>query len=195
MAAHEFGHLIGLRDEYNQGPEALTAVTGEVPFLGSMEAPTDDDGNPVAPDTVATEMRTAVTSSPANRRGGKAKAVVDTYDLVQGSFSQRVAAAYELAYAGNLLREDFDPRRGYHNVNDPQGTMANDVSARIPSNSDDGEWAATGPFLYSNRSLMGTMDSLSSPIGPHDHPVAERHVRHFAEIVGRNRPGAWRVVR
>lgn len=195
MAAHEFGHLIGLRDEYNQGPEALTAVTGEQPFVGPMEAPTGDDGNPVSPETIATEMRTAVTSSPARRRGSKAKAVVDRYGLEQGSFTQRVAAAYEAANAGSLVREDFSPTRGYHRVTDPSGTMANDVSARIPRSHDEDEWAATGPFLYSNRSLMGTMESLSAPIGPHDHPVAERHVRHFVEIVGRNRPGSWRVTR
>lgn len=195
MAAHEFGHLIGLRDEYNQGPEALTAVTGEQPFVGQQGAPTGDDGNPVSPDTVATEMRTAVTSSPANRRGGKAKAVVDRYGLAQGAFSQRIAAAYEIANAGALLREDFSPTAGYHTVADASGTMANDIAARIPRTSDAGESAATTPFLYSNRSLMGTMESLSAPIGPHDHPVAERHVRHFAEIVGRNRPGSWRVTR
>lgn len=195
MAPHEFGHLIGLRDEYNQGPEALTAVTGEQPFFGQSEAPTGADGAPVAPDAIATEMRTAVTSSPANRRGGKGKAVVDRYSLVQGSFSQRIAAAYEAAYAANLKREDFSPVGGYHTVTDPSGTMANDIAARIPDNSDGGEADATEPFLYSNRSLMGTMDSVSSPVSPHDHPVAERHVRHFAEIVGRNRPGSWRVVR
>ena len=195
LAPHEFGHLIGLRDEYNQGPEALTTVTGEQPFVGQLEAPTDDAGAPVAPDTIAAEMRTAVTSSPANRRGGKAAAVVNKYGLVQGSFSQRVAAAYESTYAGALQREDFNPTAGYHMVVDPSGTMANDISARIPSNSDAGEATATDPFLYSNRSLMGTMDSLNAPIGPHDHPVAERHVRHFAEIVGRNRPGTWRVTR
>ena len=200
MAPHEFGHLIGLRDEYNQGPEALTAVTGEVPFLGPVDAPTDDDGNPVSPEVIATEIRAAVTSSPANRRGRKAAAIVEKYGLVQGSFSQRIAAAYEKANAGKLLREDFSPSKGYHNVDDLQGSMANDLNARIPravgnNKADEGEAAAVDPFLYSNRSLMGTMESKSDPIGPHDHPIAERHVRHFAEIVGRNRPGKWRIVR
>ena len=193
LAPHEFGHLIGLRDEYNQGPEALTVVTGEQPGIGDVGAPSDDTGAPVAPDTIAAEMRTAVTSSPPRRRGGKAKAVVDRYSLTQGAFSQRVAQAYETANAGSLLREDWVTGRGYVNVNDAAGTMANDISARIPANSDDGEPDAVEPFLYSNRSLMGTMESLSSPIGPHDHPIADRHVRHFAELVGRNRPGRWRA--
>src|SRR5829696_332034 len=154
LAPHELGHLIGLRDEYNQGPEALTVVTGEVPFVGQAEAPTDDAGDPVAPDTVAAEMRTAVTSSPPRRRGGKAAAVVAKYGLEQGAFSQRVAAAYERANAGALLREDWNNTSGYVQVNDAAGTMANDVSARIPANSDAGEASATDPFLYSNRSLM-----------------------------------------
>jgi hypothetical protein len=51
------------------------------------------------------------------------------------------------------------------------------------------------PFLISNRSIMGEMQSLNSPISPHDHPVAERHVRHFLDIVAANRPGEWQVVR
>jgi hypothetical protein len=137
-------------------------------------------------------MRTAVTSSPANRRGGKAKAVVDKYGLTQGGFSQRVAQAYEQAYAGALQREDLGAG-GYSVVADPSGSMANDIAARIPDNSDAGESAVTEVFLYSNRSIMGTMETVDSPITPHEHPVADRHLRHFAEIVGRNRPGTWRV--
>ena len=140
-------------------------------------------------------MRTAVTG-PAAGRAAAAAAVVNKYSLRQGAFSQQVAVAYETANAGNLLREDFTNGR-YVVVNDPAGTMGNDIAARIPGRFDaaGNEAVAVGPFLYDNRSIMGSMASLNSPVGPHDHPVAERHVRHFRDIVRTNRPGTWRTVR
>lgn len=196
LAPHEFGHLIGLRDEYNQAPEQYAAVTGEQAPIGRMDAPLDAAGNPVDPQTVAAAMRTAVTSNPAAGRGAAARAVVTQFGLRQGAFAQRVALAYETANAGSMLREDFGPN-GYVTVNDPAGTMGNDIAARIPGRFDaaGNEAVAVGPFLYDNRGIMGSMASLNSPISPHDHPVAERHVRHFRDILRRNRPGNWRIVR
>ncbi len=194
LAPHEFGHLLGLQDEYNTGPEQYTIITGEQPFTGATDAPTDASGAPVAPDTIAAEIRTAVTSSPANQRGIKAQAVVATkYSLAQGAFAQRVAIAYERANAGNLQREDNGPH-GPVVVNDPAAHIEDDIAARIPGRNAP-ETDATAPFGYSNRSLMGEMQSFNTPVNPHDHPIAERHVRHFAELVGRNRPGAWRIAR
>ncbi len=195
LAPHEFGHLIGLRDEYNQAPEQYAAVTGEQAPIGAINAPVDAAGNPVAPETIAAEMRTAVTGVAAGRAAAAA-AVVAKYSLRQGAFSQRVAQAYETTNAGALLREDFGPA-GYVTVNDPAGTMGNDIAARIPGRFDQAgnEAAAVGPFLYDNRSIMGNMGSLNNPVSAHDHPVAERHVRHFLEIVRANRPGTWTTVR
>jgi hypothetical protein len=185
-----------LRDEYNQAPEQYAAVTGEQADIGQLNAPTDAAGNPVDPQTIAAEMRTAVTSNPAAGRGAAARAVVTKYSLTQGAYAQRVALAYETTNAGNMLREDFGPG-GHSIVNDPAGTMGNDLAARIPGQFDaaGNEAAALGPFLYDNRGIMGNMASLNNPVGPHDHPVAERHVRHFRDIVRRNRPGTWRSIR
>lgn len=194
LAPHEFGHLVGLQDEYNTGPEQYTIITGEQPFIGAIGAPTDGTGAAVAPDTIAAEIRTAVTSSPANQRGNKAQAVVATkYSLAQGAFAQRVGLAYEQANAGNLKREDNGPH-GPVVVNDPAAHIEDDIAARIPGRTGP-ETAATTPFGYDNHSLMGDMQSFNTPTSPHDHPINERHLRHFAQVVGRNRPGAWRIVR
>jgi peptidoglycan hydrolase-like protein with peptidoglycan-binding domain len=195
LAPHEFGHLIGLRDEYNQAPEQYAAVTGEQAPIGQSNAPLDAAGNAVAPEVIAAEMRTAVTGASAGR-GAAARAVVTKYSLRQGAFSQRIAQAYETTNAGQMLREDFGPA-GFSVVNDPAGTMGNDIAARIPGQFDNAgnEAVAVGPFLYDNRSIMGNMGSLNNPVSAHDHPVAERHVRHFLEIVRANRPGTWTTVR
>jgi hypothetical protein len=198
LAPHEFGHLIGLQDEYNKGPEAYTVVTGEQPSFGDVDAPTNKKGDPVAPEVIAAEMRKAV-SGYAATRGKRAAAVVSKYSLVQGGFAQRVALAYEKANAGKLLREDFKSGVGYVAVKDPAGTMGNDLAARIPGRFGGApdEADVLEPFLYSNRGIMGTMEEVSAPSGidPHDHPVAERHVRHFLQIVQANKPGSWRTVR
>jgi hypothetical protein len=198
LAPHEFGHLIGLQDEYNKGPEQYTMVTGEQPSFGDVDAPTNKKGDPVEPLVIAKEMRKAV-SGPGATRGKRAAKVVSNYSLVQGGFAQRVALAYEKEYAGKLLREDWNSTKGHHSVKDPRGTMGNDLAARIPGRFDDApdEWDVLVPFLYSNRGIMGTMDELNTPSGidPHDHPVAERHVRHFLEIVQANKPGNWKTTR
>ena len=199
LAPHEFGHLIGLQDEYNQGPETYSRITGEQPYTGNIDAPKDAGGASVSPQTVAAEIRKAVTTGPANKHGAQAAAVVGTkYSLAKGSFTQRVADAYEKAYRPNMLREDLT-NGSWHTVKDASGVAVNDIAARIPLRAngtlDPDENTATAPFLYSNRSLMGEMQSLSAPISPHEHPVAERHVRHFADIVVRNRPGKWQIKR
>ena len=198
LAPHEFGHLIGLADEYNKGPEQYTIVTGEQPGFGEVEAPTDKKGDPVAPEIIAAEMRKAVTGYGPSR-AKRAAGVVEKYALVQGGYAQRVAVAYEKAYAGKLLREDHKLDVGYQVKKADDATMGDDVAARIPGRFDKKgyEYDAVKPFLYANRGIMGNMEELASPSGidPHDHPIAERHVRHFLQIVQMNRPGAWRTMR
>ncbi len=187
LAPHEFGHLIGLQDEYNTGPEQYTIITGDQPPIGTLDAPVVG-GSPVPPETIAAEIRTAVTSSPAGQRGAKAQQVVATkYSLAQGAFAQRVGVAYEQANAGNMMRET----NGVVAV-DAAAHIEDDIAARIPGTSAQ-ETDATTPFGYDNRSLMGSMDSFDTQIGEHDHPINERHVRHFAQLLGRNRPGNWRI--
>jgi peptidoglycan hydrolase-like protein with peptidoglycan-binding domain len=200
LAPHEFGHLLGLQDEYNKGPEAYTIVTGEQPPIGEFDAPTNKKGDPVSPDVIAAELRKAVLGNAATR-GKRAVAVVRKYGLKQGAFAQRVALAYEKANAGKLLREDFSPALGDHVVKDPAGTTGNDLAARIPGQFDAApdEWEVVEPFLYSNKGIMGTMEERTDPntggVNAHGHPVAERHVRDFLQIVLANKPGNWKVTR
>ena len=98
-----------------------------------------------------------------------------------------------------VSKEDHKLDVGYQTKKAADATMADDIAARIPGRFDKKgyEYDAVKPFLYSNRGIMGNMEELASPSGinPHDHPIAERHVRHFLQIVQMNRPGAWRTVR
>lgn len=192
LAPHEFGHLIGLQDEYRLGADAYVRTTGEQPVIGEVTGDAE-------PGVIAEELWTALNLSPASGRAAAARAVVTNHSLAQGAFAQRVAEAYELAHAADLKREDFVPGAGYRVVPNPGGTIDLDIAARLPGQAN--EARITNPFTYTNRSLMGNMQSLNSPQGrgtvtaEHDHPVEERHVRHFLRTVQANRSGSWRLVR
>jgi peptidoglycan hydrolase-like protein with peptidoglycan-binding domain len=192
LAPHEFGHLIGLQDEYRLGPDIYRATVGEEGKIGKVDGDAD-------PAVIAGELWKAVTAKPATGRLAKTKKVINDHKLEPGAFSQRVAEAYEIAHAAELKREDADPNVGYKIVPNPGGTIDLDIAARIPGQDDEPE--VTEPFTYTNRSIMGDMESLNNPKAQgsvdakHDHPVEERHVRHFLQIVQANRPGSWRLER
>jgi len=192
LAPHEFGHLIGLQDEYRLGADVYRRETGEEALIGEVtgDAPPQD---------IADALWTAVNSSPKPDRAKKARDVVSGHSLRQGGFSQRVAEAYEQTHSGDMLREDFVANVGYKVVPNPGGSIDLDIAARLPGQAD--EARVTNPFTYTNRSLMGNMQSLNAPqdaggvTSAHDHPVEERHVRHLLALVQANRPGSWRLVR
>jgi peptidoglycan hydrolase-like protein with peptidoglycan-binding domain len=192
LAPHEFGHLIGLQDEYSRGADAYPVVTGE-------ETPVGEVAGDAEPQTIADELWAAVNSTPASGRAAKTRQVISNHTLVSGAFSQRVAEAYETTHAAEMKREDFVDGVGYRVVPNPGGRIEEDLAARLPGQDDEGLIAI--PFTYENRSIMGGMQSLANPRGAggvtsaHDHPVEERHVRNFLEIVRANRPGTWRIGR
>jgi len=192
LAPHEFGHLIGLQDEYSRGADAYPVVTGE-------EAPVGEVAGDAEPQAIADELWAALNSTPASGRAAKTRQVISNHSLRSGAFAQRVAEAYEVTHAAEMQREDFVEGVGYRVVPNPGGRIEEDIAARLPGQADEG--LINIPFTYENRSIMGGMQSLTNPRGAggvtsaHDHPVAERHVRNFLEIVRANRPGTWRTVR
>jgi peptidoglycan hydrolase-like protein with peptidoglycan-binding domain len=192
LAPHEFGHLIGLQDEYRLGADVYARTTGEEPLIG-------EETGDAEPQVIADQLWTALNTSPASGRAAAARAVVTGHSLRQGAFSQRVAEAYEMTHAAQMQREDFVAGAGYRVVPNPGGPIEMDIAARLPGQDD--EARITNPFTYTNRSLMGNMQSLNNPqavgsvTSAHDHPVEERHVRHFLEILRANRPGTWRLER
>ncbi len=76
MASHEFGHLIGLPDEYNNPEEQYFANTGEQVHVGDVSNTFDQtqaDGtvvtqNRATPESIAHDMGTVLRSAPAATR-------------------------------------------------------------------------------------------------------------------------------
>ena len=161
--AHEYGHLVGLQDEYQLTAADYERTTGSVAPVGQLEA---SDG--ASAGTVAREMKTAMATGADNEAHGVAgKAVVDDHGLLQGAFSQQVAGSYRATEGRDLVP---------------------DLLAAVEGSTN--EFEVMEPFTYSSGSMMG--DESRHP-DPHDHGVQPRHVREFATAIRNFKGGTWEV--
>ncbi len=149
---HEFGHLVGLQDEYQltaadyqrtTGTEAPVGATG--PGVGNASAP-----------AIARELHTAVHSSPNVAAPAKSVAVIQKHGLLQGMFAQQVASAYAKLASGTGIVDD--------------------IVATLPANT---EFNVVQPFMYSSGSIMGDEGRMGA-LNPHDHGARPRHLTEFA---------------
>ncbi|MEW5988084.1 MAG: peptidoglycan-binding protein [Chloroflexota bacterium] len=95
-AAHEFGHMIGLEDEYQRTHGDYTRLVGEEPPAGETEGTGD-------PAVIAQELHDALMIEDEAGRAGPAQAVIDNHALVQGDFAQQVATAYQDAFGVEIV--------------------------------------------------------------------------------------------
>jgi peptidoglycan hydrolase-like protein with peptidoglycan-binding domain len=182
MAPHEFGHLIGLADEYNRTEEHYVAVTGEEPGIGNVagnaadatKLAADIKANLPLNDTITPPPAVAATDDP--RWGAKLAGVI-TAKLgdQQGGFSRLVAQEYAKANAGASAYADIQA-----------AFSAKGVTGFVPNLR-----RSVTPFLYSNRSLMGTMETTPAKGGggkaakDHEHPIEPRHVQPFVNLLAK----------
>ncbi len=95
-AAHEFGHMVGLEDEYQRTHRDYTRLVGEEPGEGETE-------NEADPADVAEELHDALRVDPVEDRVTEANDVISDHGLVQGDYAQQVATAYQTAYGINIV--------------------------------------------------------------------------------------------
>jgi hypothetical protein len=136
-AAHEFGHMVGLEDEYQRAHTDYQRLTGEAPDTGQQAGPGAAD-----PATVAQELHDALRVSDIPQRVQDTNAVISNHGLQQGEYAQQIAAAYNTAYGIGLVQDIVD---------------------RIP---DEDEWTIVDPFTHSTESIMGMMGNHSHPVEP-----------------------------
>ena len=166
-APHEFGHLIGLQDEYQRTHGDMRRITGADPAAGTPNASTK------TPAEIAGLLHTALTLADATRRSPEATTVCQSVGLIdangvpqQGDFAQSVKTAFDAAYQPTLvdtMRDNLPPRQ---------------------------KWTLQTVFSYATRSIMGNPEGISqygaAPL-PHDHAVEARHLAEFARLV----KGVW----
>jgi hypothetical protein len=168
---HEFGHLIGLEDEYERDSADFARVTDAPVPAGS--------GETESAKTIATGIHDGLMlpervfewhSTAVKRRQQAVQAILaanhitPNYQAGQSPLTHEVSTQYKELFGHE---------------------MSVDVMDRIQTRFDvwhDDELQAwreqvLGTFQYTDTSIMGDMSD-------HAHPVAPRHVRAFAQIVG-----------
>lgn len=180
---HEYGHLIGLQDEYQQRPGDYLRITGHEPPVGQTAAPVGQ-----TPASIATALQTAMVA----RNDVAAQAAVA--GMSSGAFAQRVVTAY-----ATLPGATVPARLGV-----PAAPPAKAIPAlpALPLTADlikdlDKSLPNTLPryetiqvLTYSSGSIMG--DPSRAP-DVHDHGAAPRHLTEFVGILGRALGGTWRA--
>jgi hypothetical protein len=173
---HEYGHLIGLRDEYQVHPGDYREITGNEPPVGETGSPADG----ATPEQVAQEVQDAIVA----RDDVAVLAATTGRGIEIGAFAQRVVAAYNvLPPVAVPAKPPPGPKPAFttsqtdiaHDLNDSMGILA---------------YEAIQVLTYTSGSLMGDPSRVHDP---HDHGVQPRHVQEFADLVAAARGGAWTV--
>jgi peptidoglycan hydrolase-like protein with peptidoglycan-binding domain len=135
-AAHEFGHMIGLEDEYQRTHRDYKRLVGEEPEPGELDNVED-------PEEVADAMYDALHNNPTDAaKVSAATDVVTNYGLHQGIYCEIVGMLYEVKYGVGIVE---------------------DIVNNIPDND---EWSIVDPFTYSSGSIMGMMTNHDHPVEP-----------------------------
>jgi hypothetical protein len=177
---HEFGHLIGLRDECQVHPGDYREITGNEPPVGESDAPADG----ATAEQVAQEVRDAIVAH--DDQAGQNATV--GRGIKMGAWAQRVVAAYA-ALPPVAVPEKLppNPRPAFTTT---QTAIATDIRKVMvpPPNSVLG-YEMIQVLTYSSGSMMGDPSRVTDP---HDHGVQPRHVQEFADLAAA-RGGSWRI--
>jgi peptidoglycan hydrolase-like protein with peptidoglycan-binding domain len=183
---HEFGHLIGLQDEYQQRAGDYVRITGHEPPVGVTTAPPGQ-----TPASIAQALQNAMVA----RSDVNASAAAPGLGMTPGAFAQRVVAAYAALPVQVVPAQAAVPAApGVPAV--PAlpaytltGDLVRDLDRSLPNTIP--RYNTIQVFTYSSGSVMG--DPRRAP-DVHDHGSAPRHVAEFVAILGRSQGGTWRAV-
>ena len=173
---HEFGHLVGLRDEYQQSPGDYRAATGHEPFVGDAAGPGGQ-----TPAQIATALQAAMVAR------SSANAVAAVAGMRQGAFSQQVVQAYAALATTTVPAVAGPPALAPVPLT---GNLARDLDAALPDDSatTSDKYDTIEALTYDSGSIMG---DPSRHRDPHDHGAQPRHLQEFADILGRTQGGTW----
>ena len=165
---HEFGHFIGLEDEYQRYHADFGRVVGQAPT-----GPDNLSGQTV--EEIATDVHGGLHLDDANGRADTVLSVLRNVDLVtgtnddpqQGTFAQGVRVAYDEEYSETLVEDMASKLPSENDATDPNRSYK--------------KWKIQTVFSFASRSIMGNPGALGGST-THDHAVEPRHLRRFVEI-------------
>ena len=185
---HEYGHLIGLADEYQLHPADYRRVTGHEPTVGDATGPAG-----ITPEKMAKDMQDQLVAQSAS---GLHSVSVGA-GLLPGAYAQQVVEAYAELPAVTLPALPEIPAtattkgRPARPEKTSTGRLVEDVEAGVRDDADSHRYAVIQALTYSSGSVMGDPGRVTD----HEHGgVQPRHVRQFVEHIARVRGGKWRIV-
>ncbi|MGX6601361.1 peptidoglycan-binding domain-containing protein [Micromonosporaceae bacterium Da 78-11] len=177
---HEFGHLIGLQDEYQLHPGDYRRVTGHEPQVGDATGP-----GGLLPATVAANLRAAMLA----RSSANALAASNTAGVRPGAFAQQVVQEYAKlgpATVPAVAAVPGPPPVPAQLAVTLGADLIADLDAALPGDPDRYETIQT--FTHTSGTIMG--DPGRGP-DPHEHGAQPRHIAEFVAILGRALGGTW----
>lgn len=219
LAGHEFGHLIGLPDEYGAREQHFIRLSGTEANIGTVSPPkfkrkdhvwhATQIANAVAAATPAASAAVDP-ADPASKTAiqaarGKAQAFTNAvgdlglWGYHVGAFARQVSEAFATAASCTPVSGGLDiPSFAVALV--PAGLDRSLPKVQpaiwdVQSAYEDG----VRPFLSSNETLLATSGTVTPrgqqlPAG-HDHPVQSRHVQPYLKHLVAARGGQWEVYR
>ncbi len=169
-APHEFGHLVGLQDEYQRTHGDYRKITAQ-----DKTGPANTSGRTAA--DIAVDLHAALYLEDATKRAPTATTLLTGVGLIvsgvpataqQGDFAQQIQTAYDAKYSGVFSKSLVEAMRD-----------------KLPEGS---KWTIQSVFSYASRSIMGNPEILGGT-EPHDHAVEPRHLEEFVRIVRAAYPG------
>ena len=176
---HEFGHLVGLRDEYQVHPGDYREITGNEPPVGDTDGPTDD----TPPGQIAQEIQAAMII----HDDVAANTAMVGRGITMGAFVQRVVAEYQALPAVVVPAKPAPNPLGAFTTS--RTDIAGDLFKSLPPTTE--QYETIQVLTYSTGSTMGDPSRVTDP---HDHGVRPRHVQEFCDLIAAARGGAWSVV-
>lgn len=168
-AAHEFGHHLGLPDEYGQSHPDYRKNTGEEPFPATDPLPAGADAA-----AVATKIKDALALAAAADRATTLTTLYADKSVTAGRYAVQISDAYKAAAGTDLV---------------------DDLYAKLP---EDKRGALIEPFVATAGGLMGSRyKSMKAPgstdSAGHEHPLAPRHMAPFVGYVTAALGGTWKA--
>lgn len=165
--AHEFGHLLGLPDEYGQAHDDYRKTVGEDPFPADGALPEGADAT-----AVATKIKEALALATPAERATTLTALYTEKKVAEGTYAMKIGDCYK-ADTGRQIVDDLFT-----------GLAADKRGPLIE------------PFVTSAGGLMGSryksMNAPGSKDGAgHEHPLAPRHMAQFVDAAKAALGGDW----
>jgi hypothetical protein len=169
---HEFGHLIGLEDEYERD------TTDMMRIVGSLPADTGAGGTAADAEAIATELHDALFLSEGWFERHATAAKRRTTAVVEVLRRHTIVVDYQRGENARTHRIAYEYWRKYRADLSAHVMQQVDIQDSPGPTSPWSNWRerVAGSFQYTTTSLMGDMSD-------HSHPVQPRHVRAFATLV------------